>query len=132
MNENIISSTPCPQVKFDLKPPQDGDPCLYVAQPFPLEFCKPLEVSTEILIDEWLDANAPPEIQKLLATRGILREYCDDLALKRQIPAFIHAALLEKLPDALEHIAAAGKEFTDCDGNSYDREWSVKHGHKIH
>ena len=31
MNENIISSTPCPQVKFDLKPPPTPDFVLALA-----------------------------------------------------------------------------------------------------
>lgn len=104
---------PTERISFDIElAPTSTNSRPPIAHPFPFEFVEFLKLSADDTIDKWLSDNAPPNIQHLYHLRALAREYCDGLQYHAgEIPAFIHAQLLEMLPRGLELLIGDGASF---------------------
>lgn len=94
-----------PPVKIELEPPQDGDPCAYAAHLFPIAFINAINHAASTMIDDWVAANAPPEILALVSAQNCLDEYRATIAAGHPIPAFLHSNLLTMLPATLGKVS---------------------------
>lgn len=100
-----MSANAYPPVKIELAPSQDGDTCAYVAHPLPVAFINAINHAASTMIDDWVSANAPPEILALVSAQNCLDEYRATIAAGHPIPAFLHSNLLTMLPATLGKVS---------------------------
>lgn len=96
-----MSANTYPPVKIELKTPQDGDPCAYVAHPFPKDFIAAIEHACMVEIESWIRANAPDRIRELLSAQYTAQEYRQRLKSGQPVQTFLHTSILSTLPITL-------------------------------
>ena len=101
-----MSANTYPPVKIELAPPQDGDPCAYVANPLPKAFASAIEHACMVEIESWIRSNAPDHIRELLIAQYTAGEYRQRLESGQPVQAFLHAGILSTLPATLNKLGS--------------------------